>query len=320
MKVLLIDADSVIPNIPLMKISQWHKDKGDCVLLHKYNLPYYPNRNKVTYRVPEGYDKVYCSIVFEGNREFIQGDNIIFGGTGVDLTTTLPSEIECCDLDYLLYPDNDTSYGFITRGCVRKCSFCKVPMKEGHIHKVSDIDKIVKHKKVKFLDNNILAYSKHESILQELVDKKIKCQFNQGLDIRLLTPVNSQLLSELNYLQEYFFAFDSWKHKEIIENKMKLLNWAKDWQLKFFVYVSPEMSISETVKRIIYLKEHKCLPYVMRDIDCWDSVNNEFYIDVCAYTNQVHIFKKMEFGDFLIKRHAFKKRIDQSLRTWNENI
>ena len=320
MMVLLIDADSVIPNIPLMKISQWHKGNGDRVLLHRHNLPYYPNRKKAHYYVPVGFDKIYCSVVFEGNKEFIHGDNIVFGGTGVNLTTVLPPEIERCDLDYSLYPDNDTSYGFITRGCIRKCSFCKVPAKEGYIHKVSDIDKIVKHKKVKFLDNNILAYSEHKSILRELVDKKIKCQFNQGLDIRLLDSENSKLLSQLNYLHEYIFAFDAWKYKEIIENKLKLLSWTKDWQLKFYVYVHPEMPIEETVKRIVYLKEHKCLPYVMRDIRCWDSVNNEFYIDICAYTNQVHLFKKMEFRDFLIKRHTSKKRINQSLRIWNENL
>lgn len=320
MQVLLIDADSVIPNIPLMKISQWHKKQGDQVVLHKCNLPYYPNRKKVSYHIPTGYDKVYCSVVFEGNMEFIQGGNIIFGGTGVDLITKLPPEIERCDLDYSIYPDNDVSYGFISRGCIRKCLFCKVPEKEGYIHRVSDIDSIVKHKKVKFLDNNILAYPDHKSILLELANKKIKCQFNQGLDIRLLDSENSKLLSKLNYLGEYVFAFDSLAIIKLIENKLLLLKWVKDWGLKFFIYVHPDMLIAETVKRLIFLKGHKCLPYVMRDIKCWDSVNNEFYIDVSAYTNQVHLFKKMEFGDFLIKRHTSKKRIEQSLRTWNENI
>jgi len=320
MRVLLIDADSVIPNIPLMKLGGWHKNKGDQVILHRCNLPYYPNRKKQVYHVPEGFDVKYCSVVFEGNLSLIKGENVIFGGTGVDLTTKLPEDVERCEPDYSLYPDNKTSYGFITRGCIRKCSFCKVPEKEGYIHKVNDIDNIVRHKEVKFLDNNILAYPEHEKILQELVDKKIKCQFNQGLDIRLLNESNSKLLSELNYLHEYIFAFDAIAYRKIIEEKLLLLKWAKDWQLKFFVYVHPKMPIAETVQRIIFLKDRKCLPYVMRDISCWESLNNEFYIDICAYTNQVHLFKKMSFPEFLLKRHTSKNRIEQSLRIWNENI
>jgi hypothetical protein len=80
------------------------------------------------------------------------------------------------------------------------------------------------------------------------------------------------------------------------------------------------MPIGETVQRIIFLKDRKCLPYVMRDISCWESLDNEFYIDICAYTNQVHLFKKMSFSEFLFKRHTSKNRKEQSLRIWNENL
>jgi len=41
-KVLLIDADSTIPNISLKKLSTWHKSLGDDVELVRVNLPYYP--------------------------------------------------------------------------------------------------------------------------------------------------------------------------------------------------------------------------------------------------------------------------------------
>jgi len=320
MIVLLIDADSTIPNLALMKLGMWHKKKGDHVVLHRCAIPYYPNRKKQTYYAPAGFDMKYCSVIFEGNLSCIKGEDIIFGGTGFDLTTKLSKDVENCEPDYSLYPDNHFSYGFITRGCIRKCHFCKVPEKEGYIHRVNDIDNIVRHKEVKFLDNNILAYPDHETVLQELIEKKIKCQFNQGLDIRLLNENNSNLLSKIHYLNEYIFAFDSLAYRKIIEEKLLLLKWAKDWQLKFFVYVHPDMPIRETILRISFLKEHKCLPYVMRDISCWDSLNNGFYIDICAYANQVHLFKKMSFPEFLHKRHTSKNRIEQSLRTWNENL
>lgn len=319
MKVLLIDADSTIPNIALMKLSAMHKSLGDDVELVKAYLPYYPNKKKIPF-IAKGADKTYCSVIFEGNADYIIGKNIIFGGTGFDLTTTLPVHAEEVNPDYSIYPDNDISYGFITRGCIRNCSFCKVPKKEGYIHKVSNVESIVQHKKVKFLDNNILALPEHKEILGEIIQKNIKCQFNQGLDIRLLDSENSVLLSKMNYFGEYIFAFDNWKYKVLIEEKMVFLSWAKPYQLKFFVYVHPDMPLGETVKRIVWLKEKKCLPYIMRDISCWQSENSDFFVDLCAYCNQVHIFKKMKFAEFLEKRHKNKSRIAKSKRLWNENL
>jgi hypothetical protein len=319
MKVLLIDADSTIPNIALMKLSAWYKSLGDDVELVRANLPYFPNKKKIPFS-PKSADKRYCSVVFEGNRDYIIGDDIIFGGTGFDLATKIPVVAEGFDPDYSIYPDNDISYGFITRGCIRNCSFCKVPEKEGYIHKVANVDDIVRHHKVKFLDNNVLALPEHKEVLSEIVSKNIKCQFNQGLDIRLLDFENSVLLSKINYLGEYVFAFDNWKYKTLIEEKMLFLSWRKPYQLKFFVYIHPDMPLVETVKRIVWLKENQCLPYIMRDISCWQGKNSDFFVDLAAYCNQVHLFKKMEFTVFLEKRHKNKERIAKSKRLWNENL
>ena len=318
MKIVLVDADSVIPNIALMKLATWHKQKMDSVELLKLNLPYYPNRRKRSVVIGAA-DRIYCSVVFEGNKDFIKGNDIVFGGTGVDLTTVLPNEVEECEPDYSIYPDNNTSYGFITRGCIRNCSFCKVPKKEGYIHKVADVDDIVRHKKVKFLDNNILAYPQHKNILSEIVEKKIRCQFNQGLDIRLIDADNSILLSKINYLGEYIFAFDNWKYKTMIEEKMAFLSWRKPYQLKFFIYIHPDMALRETVKRILWVRNHKCLPYIMRDISCWQDKYSDFFVDLASYCNQVRVFKKMEFSEFLERRHKKAERIASSKLLWNEN-
>lgn len=303
MKVCLIDADSKIPNIPLMKLSTFHKSKGDEVSIFKANLPYYPTRKKKAFLKPEGFDKYYCSVVFDGNKEYIQGDGINFGGTGYDLETTLPDYIEQLEPDYSLYQENDTSYGFISRGCIRKCYFCIVHKKEGGIKQVADIDSIVRHGKVKFLDNNFLALPNHKELLRELIAKNIKCQFNQGLDIRLVDEENSELLSRLNYLNEYIFAFDDWSYLQQIERKLELMKWRKDWRFKFFVYCHPDMELSNIINRIEYLKGIKCLPYLMRNIVCWQSLLNDFYVDLASWCNQPNLIKKMEFDVFMEKRH-----------------
>ena len=234
--VLLVDADSKIPNLALMKLSTYHKSLGDSVELLKLNHPYYPNKKKVVHNIPDGYDKVYCSIIFKGTRDWIHGDHVEYGGSGYALDKDLPNEIENLEPDYTLYPDNEISYGFISRGCIRNCSFCAVKKKEGYIKQVNSVDSIVRHKVVKFLDNNILALPNHMDIFQELVDKKIKCQFNQGLDIRLVTDENSKLLSKLNYFGNYIFAFDNWKYLSSVERGLAKMPWRKDWQIKFFIY------------------------------------------------------------------------------------
>ena len=321
MRVALIDADSVIPNLALMKLSTWHKSKGDSVCLFRAHLPYYPYKKKSYFFADKiGADKVYCSVVFGGNREYIVGTGIVFGGTGHDLQTELPAEIENCSPDYTLYPENDISYGFITRGCIRKCPFCVVPRKEGHIRKVAEIRDIVYHKKTCFLDNNILAYPEHKTILKELCEEKIKCQFNQGLDIRLVDQENARLLSKMNYFGDYIFAFDSWKYRGIIEEKLEILKWRKPFQFKFFVYVHPDMSLSQTVKRVMWLRQRELLPYIMRDISCWKSSFSSFYTDVAAYCNQVGLFKKLDFLEFLNKRHKNQERITESAALWQAGI
>lgn len=323
MKILLIDADSTIPNLALMKLSAWHKAHGDSIDLIRLNIPYYPTKKKVEHTIDtSGYGRTFCSCIFPGSKDFVNGNDITFGGTGFSLEVKLPEEIESMEPDYSIYPGNDTSYGFITRGCIRNCYFCYVPKKEGMIRQVSTIDEIVKHKKVRFLDNNILALSSHMEILAELAQKKIKCMFREGLDVRLLTQENSQALSNIRHIGEYTFAFDNIASLPIIEEKIKLLAWAKPWQLRFFVYVNPDMPLSDTVQRITWLRDKKCLPYVMRDIKCWDSPFHEFYVDLASWCNQPGIFKKLTFAEFLPKRHKGKNaenRVKTSAKLWEEN-
>jgi len=319
-RVLLIDADSIIPNIALMKLSRYHKDLNDSVLCIRLNLPYYPNRKKKHYTVKYSFDKIYCSVVFAGNKDYIHGENIIFGGTGFDLDTRLPDDIENLQCDYKIYPENNISFGFLTRGCIRKCKFCIVWKKEGFIHKVNEIKNIAIHNKVKFLDNNILAYNDHKRILNQLVEMNLNCSFIQGLDIRLLDKENSMLLSKMNYLGDIIFAFDDIRLLNTIQNKLKLLRWRADWKLKFYVYIHPNMSNSSIVRRILFLKSKKILPYIMRDITCWGSLRQDFYTDLAAYCNQVKIFRSMSFIQFLNARHMNNKRICSSTDHWNNSI
>lgn len=305
---LLIDADSKIPNLALMKLSSYYKNKGYKIKLLTLNISYYPTKKNKMHYIDDNYDKMYCSIIFKGSEKWMEGKNIIYGGTGYSLNKNLPDYVEKLKPDYSIYPNNNISYNFISRGCIRKCSFCAVVEKEGGIRQVNGIDEIIGHKKIKFLDNNFLALPNHKILLKNLADKKIKCQFVQGLDIRLVDSENSYLLSKLNYFGDYIFAFDDWAYLKIIDEKLNLLNWRRDWQFKFFVYCNPKIDLSNIINRIKYLRRKKCLPYFMRDIQCWDSKHNKFFIDLAAWCNQPKIFKNMSFFEFLNKRHIWKTR------------
>lgn len=122
MRIGLIDVDSHnFPNLALMKLSAYHKAIGDRVEWWNGFLRY---------------DRVYQSKIFDDtyspDMEFcINADEIIKGGSGYDLDNRLPDEIEHIMPDYGLYCIKDTAYGFLTRGCPRKCPFCITSEKDG---------------------------------------------------------------------------------------------------------------------------------------------------------------------------------------------
>lgn len=57
----------------------------------------------------------------------MQGQGVEVGGTGWDLKKRLPPEIENMKPDDTLY-GIDYGMGFTSRGCIRNCKFCVVPV------------------------------------------------------------------------------------------------------------------------------------------------------------------------------------------------
>mgnify|MGYP000936417244 CR=1 FL=1 len=131
-KILLIDADSTIPNLALMKISAYYRAQG-CEVGFNVSDP----------------NIVYSSIVFRKNRHMADSLSFYYpeaeidvGGSGYDLAKELPPWIESMSPDYGLYPECDYYLGFTTRGCIRRCHFCIVHEKEGDFRKVCDVSDI----------------------------------------------------------------------------------------------------------------------------------------------------------------------------------
>lgn len=325
MKILLVNVDSRW-NMAIRKMYNYFRKDHDVEMID-LGFSAYPHKRTKTID-GTGYDRIYVSNIFEQNKDrvtVINCDWVQYGGIGSkNPALQLPADIEGTDPFY--YDDEDTSYGFITRGCPRKCWFCKVPKYEGDLKFYNNIERIVKHKKVKFLDNNILAYEKHREVFQWLIDRDIRCEFNQGLDFRLVDDENMELLSKLNYMGDYIFAFDDPKYQKVLDKKLLIMKkWIpQPWKLKFYIYYHPSMSLTELNDRVEWCRKHECKPYIMRDKDCWDceSKIKEFLIDFTAYCNQPAFFKKQTFAEYLIKtRYNYKDvesdRIKNSLEIYN---
>jgi hypothetical protein len=246
---------------------------------------------------------------------------ILKGGTGYNVQAKLPEHIDALDEDYSIYPDNNTSYGFITRGCVRHCDFCFVFPKEGQLSFYRHPSKIIKHKRTEFLDNNFLAYDKKEEILEYLIDKHHKITFCQGLDFRYLTPPLSESLAKLNYDGEYIFAFDNISYEAQLQEKLNIFQQAvpKPWRIKLFILVGYNSTIKQDLYRINWCLKRKILPYVMRFQTCYNCENTDFYTDLAAFANQPALIKKMSFEEYIYKRHANKKRADYSWAVYRAN-
>lgn len=190
MKIGLHDADkNAFPNLALMKISAWHKARGDDV---GWWIPMFE------------YDRVYSSKVFTFTPEepYLPPDTIR-GGTGYGVYEDLPPEIDIMQPDYSIYPACDYAVGFLTRGCIRKCPWCVVPRKEGAIRpyrewsaiKRPDSDKIV------FMDNNVLACDWGKQQMADMIGQGLRIDFNQGLDARLIDDDVADVLSRLDWIR-----------------------------------------------------------------------------------------------------------------------
>ena len=330
MKVGLIDPDFIsentrFPNLALMKLSS-----------------YYNNAPLINYDEVNNYDKIFISKVFTETKvpkNILEKKNVEYGGTGFyfDNATPLPEKIEHIKPNYSLYIPllkkkeedlskskwkyhKDYSIGFTTRGCFRQCDFCinrnkKRVVKHSPINEFLDKDK----KYITLLDDNILAFKGWKEIIKKLISIGKPFNYEQGLDIRLMTEEKAKLLNEAKYKDDYIFAFDDWEEKDIIIPKIKLWNkYRSDSDPKFYLLTAYKSKgiddIVELFKRIKVLMKLDCLPYVIRYNNYEESDYRGMYIAIAGWCNQPHIFKKMSLEEYALKRNEYTQCKDSFLR------
>ena len=260
-----------------MKLSAWHKAHGDSV---EWYEPLFSGHM----------DRVYMSKVFSFTPDyeyFVNADEVIKGGSGYCIELVdgkevyhkerdkpLPYEIEHIYPDYSIYYGKvkdieDTAYGFCSRGCPRGCDFCHVKDKpaDGRCsHKVADLSEFWHGQKyIELCDPNTLACKDWKDILQQLIDSKAYVDFNQGVDIRLMTEKKAEMLSRIK-LKTVHFAYDRYQDKKIIEPKFKTFRNVSGWgrnKVQVYVLTNFDTTPSQDLERIYFLRSLDFSPYVM---------------------------------------------------------
>lgn len=315
MRIGLVDIDghakkkkwgsTIYPNLALCKIARYHKQCGDDV---EWAIPFYH------------YDRIYMSKVFNFSPDDLtvyDADEIIKGGTGYDIKSKLPDEIDRLQPDYSIYPHipNDTAYGFLTRGCPNKCPWCVVPRKEGVIRPYMDVDDIAieGRRKIVLMDNNILAAGDYAvQQLQKIIERGYKVDFNQALDARLVTDEFARLLAKIHWINRRIrFGCDTHKQIEDCERAISLIN-SYGYRGEYFLYtmIGGKSDFKESFERVNYWwkRNHECrekhlpniYPYAQpyRDPDNPKFAPLQWQKDMAGWVNKHQLFQMTDFANF----------------------
>lgn len=256
MDIGMLDVDGHnFPNLPLMKISAWHKSQGD-------NVEFF---NALT-----EYDRVYVSKVFDYTDDYIypiRAKEIITGGTGYNIKGMLDDSIEHICPDYDLYKIDNVAYGFLTRGCPRKCKFCIVGEKEGFKScKVADLSEFWSGQQaIKLLDPNLLACPDKYDLLQQLIDSRVWIDFTQGLDIRLMTDKATEMIMKCK-IKIIRFAWDKQEDSDIIIKKLEEFKKQTNLhyrKLKVYMITNFDTEFEFDLHRVYTLKAMGYDPFIM---------------------------------------------------------
>lgn len=307
----LFDLDRTgFPNVALMKLSAWHKAQGDTVL---------------SLNSGERADRRYASAVFTWNRakaDALAAQGAIVGGSGVNLTNTLPDDVEAMRPDYSLY-GIDYGVGYLMRGCIWTCAFCVVPQKEGKPREVATIDDLVNRDGrarpfVVLLDNEFFWREKWAiARLQEFTERGIDFCPSQGLDIRVVTPVLADALAASPFWnvkrsrRQITFAFDDLSIERLYRRGVELLlTKMAAWHLQSFVLVGFNSTIAQDLERLAIIREYGIDPFVMiyRDQSTGQAARDRVRRNLARWVNR-RLYKTCTFEDYEPEARRLSQRL-----------
>lgn len=284
----------LFPNLALMKIANYHELRGDQVEWYLGDM----------WR--DHYDKIYASKIFSfSETPQLPLDKTIIGGTGINFFNKLPQEIEETPISYSLYSDCNFHLGFSMKGCRFNCKFCCVPQKEGRPYNYNSIDEILVNPKggnrLMLLDNDFFGGTNWKQNLERIIELKLKVCFSQGLNIRIITPEQAELLSKSRYYNVKFdqrylsFAWDKYHDGKLIMKGIKICNDAgiPTKHMQFFILIGFDTTHEQDYERVMTLRELGAMPFVM-PYDKKDKYQKAF----TRWVNNRAVFKSCSWVDY----------------------
>lgn len=265
--VALYDIRGRIPNLALMKLSAYYGSRGyRPVLCKDVSLPVQASRH-------------FASCVFHhplANRAVAAlqtrlGDDLVIGGSGVDINVELPPEVDTCFPDYSLYQWRQYAVGFLSRGCNARCPFCLVPEKEGRLREdYASFDDFVPaaQRNVLLLDANLLALRNACGLLEEMIRRRYRVNFSQTLDIRYLTDEMVPLLAQVQSVNSrftkpmYYFSCNSAAQAAVLREKQDWLRRLGRGKVTVLVMFGFDKTLAEEYAILATLRELQLIPFL----------------------------------------------------------
>ena len=277
----LVQLDGKLPNLALMKLAHWHRQKNDQVFLSRSIQP--------TLFEPARYDTVYGSAIFEYSQPMIEQlrkayPDAIIGGTGAgedNLALTVESTLRIGayeNYDYSIYPEYPWSLGFTQRGCRLKCPFCVVPRKEGDpigLNSIQNIWRPGSKRNIVLLDNDFFGQEPEcwKARVRELQEGNFKISFNQGVNVRLVDDEAARALASLRYYDHKFTrrrlytAWDNIGQEQVFFRGLERLERAGIPPRHLMVYMltgfNPVETMEDVQTRCRKIQEAGCMPFPM---------------------------------------------------------
>ena len=298
MRILLAEPDFPVPEksknhshflpVGLLKIGTYHKLRGDAVKLVSGNqrCGFAPDRILITSLFTYWSRHVHEAAAFY--HQAYPSAKIEIGGI---YATLMPEDCrerspfsavrpglyqrgaaEGVKVDYsLLHEELDYQVIHTSRGCTRRCTFCRTWRIEPEFTCKKTILPEIEKRKLVFYDNNLLANPNIDRILGELVayrlpgGRRLTCESQSGFDLRLLTPRRARLLKEARFVNPRIAwdgQYSDWAHVRRAVRMLKKVGYGRKDIYVFMLY-DHDLSYQEMRKKL-----DACRRWKVRVIDC----------------------------------------------------
>lgn len=229
---------------------------------------------------------------FTPNYDYYPSCEVVKGGTGFDIHSKLPKEIEDIrQLDYSIYPDCDCSIQFFSRGCIRNCPFCVVRQKEGYICPQEPYSLNPNGKYIDVLDNNFFANPEWKYAVDTLIKWNQPVNFH-GVDARIMTEEHAYWLNKIKRYKQIHIAWDNPKD-DLIPKLKEIIKYIKPYKLMCYVLVGYWSTPEEDLYRVEKLRELGIDPFVMPF-----NKSDKYQKDFARWVNHKAIFRTVKWQDY----------------------